>query len=916
MNQLLSPLHAPLGLPLLAEVHVEHVDVACSDVERRSFAPVKISDSEFFRQSLPSVPEGLPFDEAQDGRELGRFRPEDEVMKLVLCRSLAGLAEPVECMIEAIASAHEPGAEERLLYTPSILDFYPDELRIQERRGVAADHPARENLYTDLGSDSHYTATVAANLEAEPEAPSAGLPDATPVPKPAAESVLVAHSPCAYDLSGCVPWANYTLNGFGPLSPTDIRFHRVHVCSPNTDRADTVWSVFGAKAALGLEVPPDGSCPFRTSGQLSLRDKTRFLLVESVEQFPLLMHFHGMSGSLLRFWRPKDSHGPDMDQLEELGTLGQLVRLSSEFLPRAFGGNTVKVESACTVLESSLVRQPLFPHHPRQTDFLLVRSKTNKGAAAFHCVLRQIESLFVAGQAEPLYRVDVPVVPRLHQVLSTRVGLEARRFWLRVKSQPSMEFINHFFLGERRSLLSRYFADAIRDLQQRPTAAFVSPISPEEACVVNAMREGVRRLAERGIERIAAISPMRIRNYVRDIEVFERSMPLESPTPRIAHLAGQLENEMRVSTWNLSNDYWDVLTGKRGAMFQFSPLGDPSGGRGEGISYRKILKVEGVSAAGALGSISGARKGGPAMDDIRSKGKKELVAELQKLNVPESLWRAMSRWQLMRQLSVLLGIEDDTEERLAPYKRKALHTERIAAAWRKQGRALADPNPPKLEEAGGDSHKRDIDTESDDDDEEGVCRLEADLLADLKGGSAAILHDDEQTELEEFRKNLNGEEEMIPESGGQEAPDNSVKITRLQIVATGRVKSTGNPWSRVTYVYGKRNIALYRKWKELEEEGAPQPAPDVQESPAVGWHGKVEMSLKVHRRFQRILKQAAEAGQPIPDIKRCGACHLFGHDSSYEGCPMLVREMDQTVQQPVASAKTKKRPVEQSPIYD
>lgn len=977
INPLSAPLHVPLGIHISEEVEAVSVEVEVSAIERELMALSEGKGKVHTDGTVKGPPPAKslsPDIRPMDTRRIARFNVNDELMKMKLAYAIESSREPFSHLLDALSGLGGEGGKEQLESVPSMLDFFPEELkRVAEpvRRVTSQD-----DGFGDLGSDSFYKGKKNENVEAivqeaaaetanqsapveDAQLASAALPVAGLV-KTTADGVSIAHSPCAYDLSGSMPWSCYSTDGYSPMSPMDLRYHRVHLCSPNVDKAPAIWPVFSPKPAVTLEVPRDGTCSFRNSGHLSLKDSGQFVLIESVEQFPLLMHYHGMSASILRYWRPKHSASatqPDADQLSQMGTLGQLVKLESEFLPRVYGGSAIKVDSTTTAIESSLLRAPMYSHKISRTDFLLVRSKPLK-QGQFHCVLRPIESVFCVGQAEPLYRVDVPVVPRLHQMLSARVMLECRRFWLRAKQHPNLEFVNRMFFGERRSLLTRYFSDALRDITSRPSLPLSSPISPEEACVVNSMKEGMRRLAERGIERICAISPMRIRNYVRDIEIFERSMPAASRTPRIAHYCVQLENEMRSSPWNLTNDYWDVMIGKRGAMFQFSPLGDPSGGRGEGISFRKILKVEGSSAAAALGSIAGARKGGPEMDDIRAKGKKDLIAELEKLNVPERVWKSMSRWQLMRQLALLLGIEDETEERLAPWKRKALHTDRIFDAWRKQNKALADTTPPaishdelrKAAEAYGitqmqgqsgattpDGDFTPPESGSEDEFGEQKKNLEEMMLDDLMGldqSNSAIVPvhpvEEGEMELEMLLRDIRGEEQPMaaPIADVEPVSDSGKKkVTRLQIVSTGRTKSTGNPWSQVTYVYGTKNIAMYRKWKELEEEGfphqgagatsvEPSPAESVSHQPAVptDWQYKVETSLKVHRRFQRIIRQAAEAGRPIPDCKRCGACHLYGHDQTYEGCPMMLRDMDMGV--PNAGAARKRKNLDQSPVYD
>ena len=917
MNRVPSPLQVPLGLQISEEVQPVMCDIEVSDAERDAFS------FRLRKTSFKPVPSEISRSQRRE------FKVSDEMMRLRFAQSVSSCLEPFSYVLECLRRSEEPSGRERLYHMPTLLDFFPDELRADERRALPAKELVEENV-SDLGCDYLYRLKKSENVEATSSMETAVTPaeggEEGPIVQPpvaaapssvaaivktSPEGVSVAHSPCAYDLSGSMPWSLYSADGCRPMSPWDVRYQRVHVCSPNVDRAGTSqWTVFGSPKRLGAvpEQPLDGSCPFKNSQQLSLRDDLEFVLFESVEQFPLLMHLHGMSGAMLRFVRGESSG-------EQLGPLGHITKLESEYLPRAYGGSTIKVEKGIAMFESSLIRAPMFFHKTRQTDFLLVRYRAAKDSR-YSCVLRPIEHVYCIGQAEPLYRVDVPVVPRLHQALANRVMLECRRFWLRAKQQPSIEFVQKMFLGERKSLLTRYLADAMREINQRPSLPLVSNISPEEACVVNAMKEGIRRLAERGIERIAAISPMRIRNYVRDIEVFERSMPAASRTPRVAHLCVLLENEMRLSPWNLTNDYWDVMTAKRGALFQFSPLGDPSGGLGEGISFRKILRPEAASAASALGSISGvlmtSSSSSPAMEinEIRTKSKKELVEHLVKLNVPDRVWKTMSRWQLMRQLALLLGIEDDAEERLAPWKRKALHSDRILEAWNKQAKSLSDASNPSSMASeslvvSGASTPVESPVDSNDEGQD----LEAMMLQDLGVSDDPII--EQETDI------------------GKTDTDKEKKstITRLQIVSTGRGKSTGSPWSKVTYVYGKRNIALYRKWKELEEDSSSsttQGAATAAASPgttpsweAQYWQSKVELSLKVHRRFQRVIRQAAESGNPIPDCKRCGACHLFGHDQSYEGCPMLVRDLEMISFASAGGTGNKKRKnLEQSPIYE
>ncbi|KAF4698955.1 hypothetical protein FOZ62_006980, partial [Perkinsus olseni] len=76
--------------------------------------------------------------------------------------------------------------------------------------------------------------------------------------------------------------------------------------------------------------------------------------------------------------------------------------------------------------------------------------------------------------------------------------------------------------------------------------------------------------------------------------------------------------------------------------------------------------------------------------------KEEASYDGPKLDTPEAQLAGLGRWELVRQLSVLLRGVEDADVALAaaasnelPAKRKQIHSERLATAWRKQYKALS-----------------------------------------------------------------------------------------------------------------------------------------------------------------------------------------------------------------------------------
>ncbi|KAF4694184.1 hypothetical protein FOZ60_008987 [Perkinsus olseni] len=170
---------------------------------------------------------------------------------------------------------------------------------------------------------------------------------------------------------------------------------------------------------------------------------------------------------------------------------------------------------------------------------------------------------------------------------------------------------------------------------------------------------------------------------------------------------------------------------------------------------------------------------------------------MRKLGTPEAQLAGLGRWELVRQLSVLLRGVEDADVALAaaasnelPAKRKQIHSERLATAWRKQYKALSSEERDFSDVDSDDEESNEAAVPKAGDEKTPIDSLEDDLLADLMDSSPK----QEQVAAD-------SSEEMVP---------------RLKIVTTGREKVTGAPWTRVQYVYGRHNIDIYKRWKMID----------------------------------------------------------------------------------------------------
>ena len=118
------------------------------------------------------------------------------------------------------------------------------------------------------------------------------------------------------------------------------------------------------------------------------------VLVEYIEEFPPLISFVGMCSKIKNYYKRKpdriEGQGP-----KELKYGEMAIVHNSPFLGTMAPGQTMQA------LENNMYRSPIYEHKLPDTDFLVIRTRTEFS-------IREVSAFFVAGQQCPLYEVPGP----------------------------------------------------------------------------------------------------------------------------------------------------------------------------------------------------------------------------------------------------------------------------------------------------------------------------------------------------------------------------------------------------------------------------------------------------------------------------------------------------------------------------
>lgn len=367
----------------------------------------------------------------------------------------------------------------------------------------------------------------------------------------------------------------------------------------------TIWLVCTKVEPLPKRVVgalPTGDMPrrppaaFQRKRELLTAEKGHVMLVEYLEEFPLLMSNNGMGARLTTFYRKTSANDVGALRLKEKGHgplgPGHVVALGVDDDPPFLG----KLDPGQHIMsfETNMYRSPLHPYKPPKNLFMLIRSSQGKW------MIRGVDSTFLAGQEEPHLAVFAPGSQKEDAYGEKRMQVYCYRdFRRRMKNEacPSVR------IAEMRKLFPKQSETLIRkrlkhccdfqrggdnvglwslkaDFQIPDEETLRQLMPPEQVCCFEAMRAGQERLVKANIKHL-----LHMDNRVK--------LALEqlSDDPMVKKAAKALETELLMTPWSLSGSFVDAIRGGRG-MLQIKGRGDPTG-RGHGINY---LKAPGKSS--------------------------------------------------------------------------------------------------------------------------------------------------------------------------------------------------------------------------------------------------------------------------------------------------------------------------------
>ncbi|KIK70768.1 hypothetical protein GYMLUDRAFT_32818 [Collybiopsis luxurians FD-317 M1] len=340
----------------------------------------------------------------------------------------------------------------------------------------------------------------------------------------------------------------------------ELRFTKVRTAKKKKDKA-------GRKLGKGGNVGEG----LHSTGDLSLRDTSNFVLWEYSEEHPPIIPNFGMGSVLVNYYRKKDEkdeHVPKFD-------LGVPFVLEPQDESPFMKFGSVYPGQTIPALYNNLVRAPLFRHKSKPTDFLVVRS-TVKGESKYY--LREIKNLFVLGQSYPVTEVPGPHSRKITNTIKHRLQIIAYKLLRksageRLKISRLMKYFPDQNELQMRQRLKEFMEYHRRGPHQgfwrlKPNwnipsdADMLKMVMPEQVVLTESMQVGQRHLQDSGYGQTAD-----------NVDGDETNLSVEQ----------------QLAPWITTKNFLFATQAK--AMLRLHGEGDPTG-RGEAFSFIRISMKE------------------------------------------------------------------------------------------------------------------------------------------------------------------------------------------------------------------------------------------------------------------------------------------------------------------------------------
>ncbi|PKY49791.1 hypothetical protein RhiirA4_545508 [Rhizophagus irregularis] len=356
----------------------------------------------------------------------------------------------------------------------------------------------------------------------------------------------------------------------------------------------------------------------KKSKDLTLKDKSDFVLFEYSEEYPPILSNIGMGTLLLNFYRKKDPIDSFVPKLD----IGDPVVLDVIDESPFMNFGNVERGQVIPALYNNLIRAPLFRHDANDTDFLVIRN-TYKGKSKYY--VREIKNLFVVGQTFPMQEVPSPPSRKAKTIANTRIQVAAFRYMkknrynLLIQDKLTKKFPDYSLQTLRGRL--KEFAEMARKKgnfnnspiwKLKPSVRIPTEeelrrmLTPEMICLEESMMVGERHLQDAGYKSIWTEDDDKTKTTKKDEEDGVQD------DSKLAIEESKLAIEQQLAPWITTRNFLNAT--QTNAMLKLHGEGDPTG-RGEGFSFIRISMKDiflkaGESAQEKLAEIENRPKSG------------------------------------------------------------------------------------------------------------------------------------------------------------------------------------------------------------------------------------------------------------------------------------------------------------------
>ncbi|GFV37304.1 transcription initiation factor TFIID subunit 1 [Trichonephila clavipes] len=653
-----------------------------------------------------------------------------------------------------------------------------------------------------------------------------------------------------------------------PYGPTSrARFHGVN-CLTRYIKQKELERLIESEASGGGEM-----FFMHNLADLSGKDGT-LVLFEYSEEHPPLLNQIGMATRIKNYYRRKPGKDATMPNYK----YGELAYAhTSPFLGTLHPGQSIQT------FENNLFRAPIFEHELQNTDFIIIRTRTQ-------FFVREAEGIYVVGQELPLVEVPAPKSEKANNFVRDFLMMFIYRLFWKSSDIPQrikMEAVKTAFpmykessIRKRLSLCanfnrtgsdSKYWV--LKNGFRLPSEEEIRElVSPEQCCTFYSMLAAEQRLQDAG---------------------YGEKFLLMAEDENDA-LQNKIMYEVKAAPWNTTQAFISAVKGK--CLLELFGSADPTG-CGEGFSYVKVPTKPQFTKDenNTQNPVKRLVKGTDA--DLRRLSLKSAKKLVKSYNVPERVIKSMTRWQIIDVIRTVSTEQAKMGEE-AKFARGNLFSQaEHLRKFHEDCQGIFEVQNRTLSSTENLSSDEDSSTDDDSDLEEMGKHLEN--IISNKKSMQEFTHESEEAERKELQRLMNtdatGEEGQKDKLEQNETKTYDGQI--LRIYRTYRNAADGSQYVRTETVRKPEVIQMYLKIRESKDADFIRnySLNEAQKEEIRKERRRLQDQLRrIKRNEQKINnreppKKKARVETPQPSFKvKCGACGASGHMRTNRACPLYA----------------------------